>query len=84
MGLGTERQGSYLPLQSENHRLLVNLAGGVFQNDVGEHCRIGLIRQVRAEADADIEVPERLQILHSLSLLQAKLARRVQFPGLHH
>ena len=41
---------------------LVDLAGGVLENDVGEHSSIGLVRQVRAEADADVEGPVEAQV----------------------
>src|SRR5580700_6567426 len=33
----------------------MDFAGGVFEDDVGEYGGIGLVRQVRAEADADVE-----------------------------
>src|SRR5208282_2574582 len=39
-----------------------DLAGGVLENDVGEHGRIGLVWQVRAEADADVEWPVNVQV----------------------
>src|ERR1019366_6687277 len=41
---------------------LVDLAGGVLENDIGEHDSIGLVRQVRAEADADVEGPVEAQV----------------------
>src|ERR1035441_7111145 len=43
-------------------RDLVDLAGGVLENDIGEHGCIGLLRQVRAEADADVEGPVEAQV----------------------
>ena len=41
---------------------LADLARGVFQNNIGEYCRIGLIRQVRAEADAGVEGSVEVQV----------------------
>ena len=40
----------------------MDLAGGVLENDMGEHGSIGLVRQVRAEADADVEGPVEAQV----------------------
>ena len=40
----------------------MDLAGGVLENDIGEHGSIGLVRQVRAEADADVEGPVEAQV----------------------
>jgi len=42
--------------------MLADLAGGMLENNMGEHSRIGLVWQVRAEADADIEGPVDVQV----------------------
>ena len=35
--------------------MLMNLPGGILQNHVCEHRRVGLVRHMRTEADADVE-----------------------------
>ncbi len=43
-------------------QILVDLAGGVLEYDIGEQGRVGLVRHVRAEADADVERPVDAQV----------------------
>src|ERR1039458_6720521 len=54
--MGSRKSGSIAEEKS------AHLTGGVFENDIGEHRGVGLVRQVRAEADADIERPFDVQV----------------------
>src|ERR1700720_3104603 len=53
---------------------LVDLAGGVFEDDVREQCGVCLVGQVRAEADAGVEgtvemqLDGRAELMHQLAL----------------
>src|SRR5882757_4534005 len=55
-------------------RGLVDLAGGVFEDDVREHCGVCLVGQVRAEADTGVEGTVEMQLdgwaelMHRLAL----------------
>ncbi len=44
-------------------KLSADLAGGVLEHNVGEHRRVGLVRQVRAETDADVEGSVEVQVM---------------------
>jgi len=52
----------------------VDLAGGVFEDDVREYCGVGLVGQVRAEADTGVDGTIEVQLdgwaelMHRLAL----------------